>query len=441
MPTKLAKDLQWGDRLALSNYKPEFARAYRFPETRQVKKIVAKTNPNGRPVIWVHMDDGHPQVYLPDQQLTLEGKTMNEGPQRPGFEQRAEQFRALVEKKKAETMKKEYPTLKPPKYTFDKGSKYWRMVETDDGGHGRRVFCFLNAENGDVLKAAGWKAPVTKNPRGNIFDADLGIGGVGQYGAKYIRGGPSYPFAGEGMKLSTIARELMSEAELLDPFRYHHWKIQQVTPTVWRVIDTKKGTTKVYSNFADVKNALGIDPNDLPFSVDEQDDKISPEQERQERDKEDYLRQQQSGEKDESVSTRNQSDRLWEKYFAAQERYATAKNLQTEQSAKRAMSFWHRRAVRAEAKFLREARKRRLREVGMKIDAQEASRTKLYDTLLAYEGKLDEIASKLMKELHGLSEADGSGFAQFKEVIRPIREAQLRLNKMKNELYGPKTRK
>ena len=51
----------------------------------------------------------------------------------------------------------------------------------------RSSHCFINRANGDVLKAASWKAPEKKNPRGNIFGADP-LRGVTAYGTVYLRG-------------------------------------------------------------------------------------------------------------------------------------------------------------------------------------------------------------------------------------------------------------
>lgn len=66
-----------------------------------------------------------------------------------------------------------------------KGKRYKRIVRSDDHGS-RCVHCFVDTTNGDVLKAAGWKAPA-KHARGNIFNADNGLGCMGPYGAAYLR--------------------------------------------------------------------------------------------------------------------------------------------------------------------------------------------------------------------------------------------------------------
>lgn len=71
-----------------------------------------------------------------------------------------------------------------------KGKKYKRIVVKDHKQNGEElsltgsVFCFVNMENGDVLKAAGWKSPA-KGARSNIYNEKHGVDGVNQYGANY----------------------------------------------------------------------------------------------------------------------------------------------------------------------------------------------------------------------------------------------------------------
>ena len=50
---------------------------------------------------------------------------------------------------------------------------------------GKSIFCFVDKTNGDILKAATWRAPA-KHARGSIFALDNGIGAVGVYGANYL---------------------------------------------------------------------------------------------------------------------------------------------------------------------------------------------------------------------------------------------------------------
>ncbi len=63
---------------------------------------------------------------------------------------------------------------------FERGSRNARIV-TEQGQ--RSVFCFVDLDNGNILKAAGWKAPA-KGSRGNIVN---GASQVGEHGAAYLR--------------------------------------------------------------------------------------------------------------------------------------------------------------------------------------------------------------------------------------------------------------
>lgn len=74
-----------------------------------------------------------------------------------------------------------------------RGKKYKRIVvrDTDKQGNplheiGGSVYCFINSENGDVLKSAGWKSPA-KGARSNIYNDKNGLDGVNEYGANYNR--------------------------------------------------------------------------------------------------------------------------------------------------------------------------------------------------------------------------------------------------------------
>lgn len=71
------------------------------------------------------------------------------------------------------------------------GKKYLRVyinkiVDGKGDKLSKSAFCFIDKNNGDVLKAAGWKAPA-KHSRGNIFDGSWGVNAVSVYGAKYMR--------------------------------------------------------------------------------------------------------------------------------------------------------------------------------------------------------------------------------------------------------------
>ncbi len=77
------------------------------------------------------------------------------------------------------------PSFGAQKLTTEKGARYVRVVVSDVSGPHRSVYCFVDTTNGDILKAASWKAPA-KHARGNIFAADP-MQAVTVYGGKYLR--------------------------------------------------------------------------------------------------------------------------------------------------------------------------------------------------------------------------------------------------------------
>jgi hypothetical protein len=52
---------------------------------------------------------------------------------------------------------------------FETGSKYVKVVSISGGGS-RSVHCFVEKANGNILRAASWKAPARNFVRGNVFD-------------------------------------------------------------------------------------------------------------------------------------------------------------------------------------------------------------------------------------------------------------------------------
>jgi hypothetical protein len=65
------------------------------------------------------------------------------------------------------------------------GRKYLRIVRTRPHGGGQEVFCFIEKTTGNVLKAAGWKAPAP-GARGTIYnEGHVSRYGVNEYGAVY----------------------------------------------------------------------------------------------------------------------------------------------------------------------------------------------------------------------------------------------------------------
>ena len=109
-------------------------------------------------------------------------------------------FMDKIQKAKEADFAKKFPLLEIPKYVCERGTKYIAIDvinhPNSSGYQGRSVFCFIAADDsttktlgsvkkGDVLKAAGYKTPA-KHARGNIFNTDEGMGGVGVYGANYL---------------------------------------------------------------------------------------------------------------------------------------------------------------------------------------------------------------------------------------------------------------
>lgn len=75
-----------------------------------------------------------------------------------------------------------YTNIYPEKLYVQKGGRKYAKVVNDS-----RVHCFINKENGDVLKAACYNAPA-KHARGNIYNDDNGLDCMGPFGAAYLRG-------------------------------------------------------------------------------------------------------------------------------------------------------------------------------------------------------------------------------------------------------------
>lgn len=67
--------------------------------------------------------------------------------------------------------------------TFKPGRKYIKIVDNSNGS--ASVYCFLDFD-GNIFKAASWKAPA-KHIRGSVFDENYSWGkGFGHYGAAYL---------------------------------------------------------------------------------------------------------------------------------------------------------------------------------------------------------------------------------------------------------------
>jgi len=101
----------------------------------------------------------------------------------PEFVAKLEEFVDALQNMINEHYKEKLSTLEPKIVTVENGIKNVRIVTAYPDNGNRSVHCFINKANGDILKAAGWKAPA-KHARGNIYKSLLG--GVNEYGANYL---------------------------------------------------------------------------------------------------------------------------------------------------------------------------------------------------------------------------------------------------------------
>jgi hypothetical protein len=80
-----------------------------------------------------------------------------------------------------------FPNLTPSLLEMSDGRRYIRVDCICNGGSGQRsVWAFIDKKTGDILKAAGYKAPA-KHARGNLFDGTNGIGHLTPQGPAYLR--------------------------------------------------------------------------------------------------------------------------------------------------------------------------------------------------------------------------------------------------------------
>lgn len=101
-----------------------------------------------------------------------------------GYDDRLEVFRKNVEDLVEHYNKKsDFKLSLGSKLVVVSGSKYDKMYVIEPHGQ-RKIYCFINRENGDILKPATATAPA-KGARGNVFDADYGMKRMGPYGPAY----------------------------------------------------------------------------------------------------------------------------------------------------------------------------------------------------------------------------------------------------------------
>jgi hypothetical protein len=66
-------------------------------------------------------------------------------------------------------------------YYQEEGNRYIRIVK------GASVHTFVDKYNGNILKAATWKAPAPNGVRGSVYSDDHGLSVVNEHGAIYLK--------------------------------------------------------------------------------------------------------------------------------------------------------------------------------------------------------------------------------------------------------------
>tara|TARA_R110002110_G_scaffold230731_1_gene446595 strand:- start:102 stop:419 length:318 start_codon:yes stop_codon:yes gene_type:complete len=74
-----------------------------------------------------------------------------------------------------------FPTLGIPEIKVYPGGKYYKVAKKDGSQNNESVWFFVDKEEGNIWKPAGWKAPAKNFPRGNIL-TDNAKDVIGVYG-------------------------------------------------------------------------------------------------------------------------------------------------------------------------------------------------------------------------------------------------------------------
>lgn len=77
----------------------------------------------------------------------------------------------------------DYTHLNGTKVSSEDALKFTKVFIIEPSGN-KRIYCFIDRNNGDILKPATFSAPA-KGARGNIFDADHGMKRMGPHGPAY----------------------------------------------------------------------------------------------------------------------------------------------------------------------------------------------------------------------------------------------------------------
>ena len=100
----------------------------------------------------------------------------------PAILKRLEEYVNRLDELRVAYYEGRYDHVEPEEMRVELGRKYAKVWK------GNSIHTFVNLINGDILKAASYKAPAPNGVRGNIFDADCGMHCVGPYGALYVNG-------------------------------------------------------------------------------------------------------------------------------------------------------------------------------------------------------------------------------------------------------------
>lgn len=104
-----------------------------------------------------------------------------------GLEARLAGYLAVCAKAAGDHWKKmNFKFAEPPKFELEPGSRFVKIVKVEAGGS-RSVHSFIDRANGDILKAASYRAPA-KHARGNVFEPDYGAKSakVSCHGVRYL---------------------------------------------------------------------------------------------------------------------------------------------------------------------------------------------------------------------------------------------------------------
>lgn len=105
---------------------------------------------------------------------------------RAKFEHALDSYIAALQDRKNHEMAQMYPNLAVGTYfVASRGSRFVKVAIENDSQ--TFVHTFVEIATGNIVKAAGWKAPEPKKrARGNIFAAEV-LAGTTSHGAVYLR--------------------------------------------------------------------------------------------------------------------------------------------------------------------------------------------------------------------------------------------------------------